>query len=155
MLPSLDGPGFLGTRAPLLSDLALVLVTLTALMLTVGWQLARRQRFAAHRWVQTCAVVINTLVVALVMLRAFLTNIAPGIPRQLGEPVYALTSLHALTGASAVLLGSFIVLRANGLMPAALQFQNYRPVMRTAYVLYMLATGLGIAVYVRTYVLAA
>ena len=155
MLSWLDGPGFLGTPAPLLSDLALVVVTLTALMLTVGWQLARRKRFAAHRWVQTSAVALNALVVVLVMLRPFLTNIAPGIPARLGRPIYAVTTLHALAGASAVLLGSFIVLRANGLMPRALQFSNYRPFMRTAYVLYMLATVLGISVYLVTYVLGA
>lgn len=151
----LNGPGFLGTRASMVSDLALIFVTLSALMLTVGWQLARRRRFAAHRWVQTSAVILNTLVVVLVMLRAFFASIAPGIPARLGESIYALTTLHALAGASAVLLGSFVVLRANGLMPRRLQFQDYKPVMRTAYVLYMLATALGVSVYLVMYVLGA
>ncbi len=153
-MPFLDGPGFLGTRAPLLSDLALVLVTLSAVLLTIGWRLARAGRYGVHRWVQTSAVTLNALVVALVMLNAFLRNILPGIPGRLAQPVYALTSLHALVGASALLLGVFIVLRANGLMPRPLQFQNYKLFMRTAYVLYLLATLLGIAVYLSTYVLA-
>ncbi len=82
----LDGPGFLGTRASLISDLALVLVTLTAVMLTIGWQLARHARYEIHRWVQTSAVALNTLVVLVVMLNAFVRNVLPGIPARLAQP---------------------------------------------------------------------
>ncbi len=52
-----------------------------------------------------------------------------------------------------MLLGVFIVLRANGLMPPPLRFRNYKLFMRTAYVLYMLAWALGTSVYLRAYVL--
>ena len=55
-------------------------------------------------------------------------------------------------GTVGVLLGVFIVLRGNELVPQALRFSNYKPVMRTAYVIYMLATLLGIAVYELVYV---
>lgn len=150
----LNGPGFLGSRAPMLSDLALVLVVLSAALMTTGWQLARHQRFGVHRWVQTSGVILNTLVVVLVMLNSFLKNVLPGIPAQLGQPYYAVTTPHALVGASAVLLGCFIVLRANGLMPERLRFQNYKKFMRTAYALYMLATALGVTVYFVSYAMA-
>lgn len=151
----LNGPGFLGSRASMLSDLALVLGTLSAVMLTIGWQLARHQHYGIHRWVQTSGVILNSLVVALVMLNSFLANVLPAIPARLGESYYGVATVHALIGLVTLVLGWFVVLRANGLMPQALRFQNYKPVMRTAYALYMLATALGVSVYVIMYVLGA
>jgi hypothetical protein len=50
------------------------------------------------------------------------------------------------------LLGLFIVLRANGLVPKALRFTNYKLFMRTSYGLYMLATLIGVIVYIAVYV---
>ncbi len=149
----LSGPGILGTCAPFVADLALILVSLSAIMLTIGWQLARHKHFGIHRWVQTSAVTLNTAVVGLVMLNAFLRRILPGLPSRLLEADYGVTTLHALVGAMGLLLGVFVVLRANGLVPRALQFENYKLFMRTAYALYMLASALGILVYARTYML--
>ena len=63
------------------------------------------------------------------------------------------TTIHALVGLAALLLGVFVVLRGNGLVPKALRFKNYKLFMRTAYVLYMLATLLGVIVYVLAFVL--
>ena len=57
-----------------------------------------------------------------------------------------------LSGWLAPVLGVFIVLRANKLVPKALQFSNYKLFMRTSFVLYMLATLLGVIVYVVVYV---
>jgi uncharacterized membrane protein YozB (DUF420 family) len=148
-----DGPGFLGGHAPFASDVSLVLVCFSAVLLTIGWQLARRGHYEAHRWVQTSAVTLNTIVVVLVMIRSFLTHILPGIPTKLLQGDYGVTTLHALAGTIGVLLGVFVVLRANGFVPRALMFENYKAFMWTAYGLYMLGTVLGIAVYVLAFVL--
>lgn len=149
----LSGPGFLGTGAPFLSDLSLVLISFTSLLMTLGWQLARRAHYEVHRWVQTVAVALNTVVAVGAMLRSFLTHILPGIPSKLLQGDYAVTTIHAVVGTVGVLLGVFIVLRGNGLVPAAFRFSNYKPVMLTAYVLYMTATLLGISVYVLVFIL--
>ena len=153
MLQLLNGPGFLRTHAPFLSDLTLVLICLTAILFTIGWQLARHKRYEAHRWVQTTTATLNAVVVLVVMVNSYLTNILPGIPGRLLEDDYGITTVHALVGLMGLLLGIFVVLRANGLVPNALRFQNYKLFMRTAYALYLLATLLGIMVYVRGYVL--
>ena len=50
------------------------------------------------------------------------------------------------------MLGLFVVLRANELVPQALRFTNYKLFMRTSYALYMLATLMGVIVYVIAYV---
>lgn len=149
----LNRPGFLGTHAPLISDLTLVLILLTALLFTIGWRQAVHQRFVTHRWIQTSAACLNAILVLAVMVRSFVVHILPGIPARLQQGDYAVTTVHAVIGLAGLLLGIFVVLRANKLMPEPLRFKNYKAFMRTSYVLYMLATLLGCLVYLEVYVL--
>ena len=149
----LDHPGFLRTHATILSDLTLVLILVTAILFTIGWQLARHKHYESHRWVQTFAAGLNAIVVLGVMINSFLTHILPGIPGKLQQGDYAVSTVHAAVGAIGLLLGIFVVLRGNELVPNALRFKNYKLFMRTAYVLYMLATFLGVIVYTEVYIL--
>jgi uncharacterized membrane protein YozB (DUF420 family) len=149
----LNGPGFLGTHAPFLSDLSLVLISLTAIMFTIGWQLARHRHYEAHRWVQTATATINAVVVLGVMINSYVTHILPGIPAKLLEGDYGVTTIHAVVGMISLLLGIFVVLRGNGLVPKALRFKNYKLFMRISYAFYMLATLLGVVVYILAFVL--
>jgi len=148
----LNGPGFLGTNAPFRVDVTLILILVSAVLFTIGWRLAVRKRYEAHRWVQTSAVILNTMVILFTMISSFLIHILPGIPGKLNEGDYALTTVHALVGTVGMLLGVFIVLRGNKLVPKALRFKNYKLFMRTSYALYMLATFLGVIVYITVYV---
>jgi len=145
-------PGFLGTEAPFISDVTLILMFLTAALFTLGWRLAVRRRYTAHRWVQTCAVLLNTVVVLIVMVSSFVIFILPGIPGKLGEGSYGITTVHALVGLVSLILGVYVVLVGNGLLPKRLRFTNYKVFMRTSYVLYMLATFLGVVVYIVVFV---
>ena len=153
MIDFLSGPGFLGTRAPFLSDLSLTLILLTAIMFTIGWQLARHRQYETHRWVQTITAIINAIVVLGVMIKSYITHILPGIPGKLLEGDYGVTTVHAIVGMIGLLLGIFVVLRGNELVPKALRFKNYKAFMRTSYAFYMLATLLGVIVYILAFVL--
>jgi uncharacterized membrane protein YozB (DUF420 family) len=148
----LTGSGFLGTRALLHSDLSLILILISAGLFTIGWRLAVRKNFEAHRWIQTSAAILNTIVVLVVMIASFIIYILPGIPGKFLEGTYGVTTVHAFIGALGLLLGVFVVLRANGLMPKSLRFKNYKLFMRTSYWLYMLATLIGVIVYVAVYI---
>jgi uncharacterized membrane protein YozB (DUF420 family) len=148
-----EQPGFLKTHAPFISDLTLILILTTAILFTIGWQLARRKHFDAHRWVQTAAACLNAVVVLSVMIRSFLIHIIPGIPSKLLQGDYGVTTIHAGVGAIGLLLGLFVVLRTNGLMPKPLRFRHYKPFMRTSYALYMLATLIGVGVYIEAFVI--
>lgn len=152
MIDLLNGVGFLGTKAPFHSDATLVLILATALLFTIGWQLAVRKRYKSHRWVQTSAVILNTLIVLTAMINPFLIYILPGIPGKLNEGSYGITTVHALVGLIGLVLGVFIVLRTNNLVPKALQFRNYKLIMRISYIVYMLSTLLGVVVYIVVYV---
>lgn len=151
----LHQPGFLGTHANFAADMTLVLILLSSSLFTLGFWLARRKRFTAHRWIQTSAAVLNASLVLWMMLLPFRDFVAPGIPGRAGEPFYAVSAVHGLVGASGLLLGMFVVLRANGLVPKPLRFSNYRAFMRLSYALYMLATVLGVVVYLTWFVWSA
>ncbi|HSB67504.1 MAG TPA: hypothetical protein VLD65_13085 [Anaerolineales bacterium] len=146
------GAGLLGTRAPLVSDISLILIVLTAIMFTIGWRLAVHRRYEAHRWVQTAAVLLNSAVVIIVMVSSYVLFILPGIPAKLGEGSYGITTVHALVGLVSLILGVYVVLVGNSLLPTKLRFTNYKPFMRTAYALYITATLLGVVVYIAVFV---
>jgi uncharacterized membrane protein YozB (DUF420 family) len=148
----LNSPGFLGTNATFHSDATLILIVVTAVLFTIGWQLAFRKRYKLHRWVQTSAVILNTVVVLVAMVSSFVIYILPGIPAKLNEGSYGVTTIHAFVGLIGVVLGVFIVLRMNNLVPKAIQFSNYKLFMRTSYLIYMVATLLGVVVYIVVYV---
>jgi uncharacterized membrane protein YozB (DUF420 family) len=86
------------------------------------------------------------------MIRSFAIHILPGIPGKLLQGDYGVTTVHAVVGMIGLLLGLFVVLRGNELVPISLRFKKYKPFMRTAYALYMLATFLGVIVYAEVYI---
>jgi uncharacterized membrane protein YozB (DUF420 family) len=147
----LNIPGFLGTHATFRSDATLVLILFSILLMTIGWQLRLRNFKKAHCAVQAAAVILNTAVVASVMIGLFIAYILPGIPAKLLTGTYGITTLHAVVGAIAVVLGIFVVLRAYQLVPKALRFHDYKLFMRASYLLYLLSALLGVVVYLSVY----
>jgi len=138
--------------ATLGANLSLILVLISALMLTAGWRLAARKRFEAHRWVQTIAVCLNAAVVLVWMVRSLIQNVLPEIPARLGQSSYAIATSHAVIGVMGVALGVFVVLGASELVPRSLRFHDYKLYMRTSYAVYMLGTLTGVLLYVVAYV---
>jgi putative membrane protein len=148
----LESPLLAAVKAPSGAVVSLVLIVVSAVLMTIGWRLAVQKHFEAHRWVQTAAVGLNAVVVVAWMIRSFVLYVVPAIPHRLGQDSYALTTSHAAVGAVGLVLGVFVVLRGNDLVPAPLRFSNYKPFMRSAYALYMVGTLMGVAVYVAAYV---
>ena len=151
MIGFLDGAGFLGTHGSIGADLAMVAVLAAFVMLTVGVVLARTQRYAAHRWVQTAAVVLNAVPVVVWMIRSYWLYVRPGLPGNLSTTVDAVTSVHAATGLIGLVLGLFVMIRANQLEARGEGVRRYRTAMRVAYIVYLLGTALGVWVYLLLY----
>ncbi len=148
MTELLHSPGFLGTNANFAADATLIVMLTTATLLTIGFVLARLEKFAAHRWFQTTAAAVNLIMILWLMVLPFRDFVA----RDLGGPrpnyFYVVTTLHATMGGIAALFGTFVALRGNKLMIKPLRFNNYKGFMRLSYALYILATLLGVWVYV-------
>jgi uncharacterized membrane protein YozB (DUF420 family) len=148
-----SSPGFLGTHAPWISDITLIMVVVSAITFTIGVFLIRRNHVQAHRWVQTGSAALNALLVLGVMIYSFVAHILPGLPGKFFEGSYGVTTVHAFVGLIGLVLGIFVVLRGNNLVPKGLRFKDYKLFMRTSYSIYMLATLIGVAVYVEAFII--
>jgi uncharacterized membrane protein YozB (DUF420 family) len=150
----LHQPGFLGTNANFAADMTLLVSMIVAILLTMGVVLAVKGRYQAHRWTQTTAAILNAILILWMMVLPFRDFVARDFLGQRPPYFYTVTTLHAVTGFVALLFGLFVVLRGNNfiLIPKFLRFNNYKLFMRISYVLYMLATLLGIWVYVTWFV---
>ena len=149
----LHQPGFLGTSANWAADMTLLLSALVAVLLTIGVVLAVRGQYRAHRWFQTGAATLNAILVLWLMVLPFRDFVAPpDNPAGLPLSAIATTRIHAAVGTLALVFGLFVTLRANKLMPRFLRFNNYKAFMRVAYALYMLATLIGLFVYITWFV---
>jgi uncharacterized membrane protein YozB (DUF420 family) len=151
MVGYLDGAGFITAHASIGADLSLVITVAAAILLTVGVVLAKSKRYKAHRWVQTAAVCLNAVPVIFWMIRSFWLYVRPGLPGNLSKTVDAVTSVHALVGLIGVVIGMVIMIRANQLMARGESLSRYKNFMRIAYVVYLVATALGIWVYIALY----
>lgn len=148
MIGYLNGAGFLSKDASIGADLSLVIMVAAAVLLTVGVVLVKSKRYEAHRWVQTAAVVLNAVPVVVWMIRSFWLYVRPGLPGNLSKSVDALTTVHAVAGLIGVVIGMVVMIRANQLAARGQSLSRYKTLMRIAYVVYILATALGIWVYI-------
>jgi uncharacterized membrane protein YozB (DUF420 family) len=137
--------------APSTARFTLVAIIVAVVLLTVGWRLAVARRYTAHAAVQISAVVVITALAVTWMLRSLRRNVLPGIPSSLGHATYAVAATHAVVGAAAAAFGIFVVLAATKVLPPSLRFHAFRPFMRVAYGLYLLAAALGVVYYVVAY----
>ena len=118
--------------------------------------LAVRGNYGAHRVFQTSAATLNAILVLWLMVLPFRDFVAPASnPGGLPLSAIATTRIHAAVGFAALVFGLFVTLRANKLMPKFLRFNNYKAFMRIAYALYMLATLIGLFVYITWFCLVS
>ena len=109
----LEPQGFLGTGASMLADitlLAYVLLIVPAMLAGLYFARAGYHR-PRHKWTMIIVTVVNWVLIIFLMMVAFRTDVAPNLGEGSGNPRYFLPAVHALFGAPAQLLATFIVLR--------------------------------------------
>ncbi|MBO9312212.1 MAG: hypothetical protein J7456_02945 [Chloroflexus sp.] len=139
--------GFLGTKATFAQDVSLVGSILVALAFTVGAYLAVKGYYTAHRWVQTGAAATNLVLVFGVMIPSLLA-VSPDENLTLPTAAFVAMPAHEVIGTIAMLFGVYVVLVGNEWLPLRWRFKNYKLFMRIAFALYLIATIVGVAVYV-------
>jgi uncharacterized membrane protein YozB (DUF420 family) len=145
--------GYLGTAAPRVADLVLLLEIAMGAGLVIGAWLARAGRYRQHAWCQSSIVLLNLAVITLTMIPSFQTRVFPRIPAKLGKAYYALATAHAALGSVCELAGLYILLAAGtSLLPNSLRITQYKIWMRSALVLWWLVLLLGFATYSRWYI---
>jgi uncharacterized membrane protein YozB (DUF420 family) len=144
--------GFLGTAAPFIADLILLLEIAMGIALILGAWLARRKRFRQHAWCQSAVVILNLPVIALVMMPSFHARVLPKIPAKLGKAYYSLAAAHGILGIAAEIVALFILLSAGtSLLPEKVRITGYKAWMRSTLVLWWVVLILGMVTYVRWY----
>src|SRR5690242_11557953 len=104
--------GFLGTAAPFVADLVLLLEIAMGAGLLIGAWLAHKQRFRQHAWCQSVIVLLNFAVITMMMAPSFRIHVLPRIPARLDKAYSALATAHAALGTVTELAGLYILLSA-------------------------------------------
>lgn len=145
--------GFLGTTAPLLADVVLLLEIALGAALLVGAWLARKQRFRQHAWCQSVVVLVNLVVIAVMMIPSFRAQVLPRIPAKLTKSYFAFATVHGALGSLAEFAALYILLSVGTrLLPEKVRITRYKVWMRSVLVLWWVVVLLGILTYTRWYV---
>lgn len=140
-------PGLLGTRAPIESDLSLILQIIAFVMLLVGFRLGKiktKEGLRRHGILMRTMVVLHVMGVATVMIPKFVEGFAAVVnePAKIGFP---LISLHAVLSSIAVFLGIVLAFR---------KFGKVRTWMRITFLVWFVTLLLGFSIYVGYYILS-
>jgi len=145
--------GFLGTGAPFVADLNLVVQLIMGLALITGVLLAKQERYTAHGICQTTVLLLNLLMIGLVMWPSFHQQVKPALSKVLHKWYYEAATIHALLGIAAELLGLYIVIAAGtNLLPQRLRFKRWKLWMRTELGLWAIVLVSGGGTYYAWYV---
>ncbi len=141
--------GFLGTQAPVRSDLSLVLTILLGLAATVGAINAHRHRYSQHCPVMTTAALLNWVPVLAVMVPTGVAALTGALDIEAGVPT-GLVVAHAVVGLITQSTMTYTVTRMNWLE----DLPPKKPIwlMRSTITLWSVAIITGVAVYVTLYV---
>jgi len=141
------------TNAPAMANLTLFLEISMGIGLTFGGWMARRRQYRLHAGCQSLIVLLNTVVIAVVMVPSFQTRVHPKIPERLGRSFYALATAHAILASVAEVAAIYLILAAGTkILPERLRLANLKIGMRGLLALWWLVLLLGVATYVRWYV---
>ena len=145
--------GFLGTAAPSIANVTLLLEMAIGVGLLAGALLARTGRHRAHAACQSMLVLLNLMVIVLTMLPSFHRQVLPKLPGRIRKPYYALAAMHAALGGIAELGGLYILLAAGTtVLPEKFRIRRYKFWMRGLLFLWWMVLLLGVATYFRWYV---
>jgi plastocyanin len=124
------------------TNLAVQLFLMGALL--AGASLARARRYQVHGWVQTFIVLLNLGLILSVMLPSFQRLVRQASPH---DSLYRAGIVHGLLGTLAEILGLYVVLSANNLLPMQFQLSGYRRWMRLTLAMWIVAVISGSLFY--------
>jgi uncharacterized membrane protein YozB (DUF420 family) len=140
--------GFLGTDASFVADFNLVIHVLMFIVLCLGVTAQLRRKFHWHDRFQIPVVVLNILLILFIMLPSFLT-IAPDVPANLNNSFFLVPTIHVIVGLLAQGVATYCLLAGLKILPRKIGV--LRIWMWVAFVLWTVATLLGIGIYLIWY----
>jgi uncharacterized membrane protein YozB (DUF420 family) len=139
--------------APALQDLLAIVEVALAVLLVVGFIVVRLGHVRAHRILQSSIILVNIPIVLYGMVPYYLQNVAPYLPSHLSEPIFLVPTIMLVAGATAELLGVYILLVAGtDWLPERFRFRRYKLWMRTELALWWGVVITGLTTYWLFYV---
>lgn len=152
-------PGFLNTNASLLADLTLLAyVLLLVPAMLVGLMFARRKKFVPHhKLTMTAITIFNWLLIIFIMAVSYSDSVAPSVPDDLNQDFILFPTLHLITGGTAQLIATYLVIRMwfEKSLPDWFKVRNIKLFMRTTLALWLTTAVLGVIIYFTWYTPAA
>ena len=144
MTSLLNVAGFLGTKAPMSSDISLILCVISLVLFILGAVQARQHQFKSHKVTQTVAIILVFLAIVLFMLPVYgkyeTAGTTPFLPN-------GLVSLHATIGGLTLLYGIYVTLVGYNVFHA----KNKKLLMQIASALFIIINITGIIIYFNLY----
>lgn len=143
--------GFLGTKAPLLSDISLVVTIILGIAAAIGGIQARRKRFSTHCPVMATAAMLNWIPVLVLMIPNWIGVISGS--KSLASGAFSnIPVFHGILGGVTQLLMTYTVTR----MYLVKSLPPSKPIwlMRTTIALWILTVLGGIGVYIVSFVIS-
>lgn len=138
----------LGNGASTFADLVLVLEVGIAVTLLVGMLVVRRGHVRLHAYLQSSMVLVNIPIVLVWMVPHYWTGVLPSLPGELAGPFYLFPTVMLVAGATAEVLGIYILLVAGtNWLPERFRFRRYKLWMRTELILWWTVVLAGISTY--------
>jgi len=147
MISLLEVPGFLGTKASMLSDVSLILCLIALILFIVAGVQARKRKFKQHCPTQTAALILTILAVVLFMSPVYTqkyesanAGLAPFLPN-------GLVAVHAGLGGLTILFGIYVTLVGY----RVLRSKHKKLLMQIASILFMILNISGLIIYLNLY----
>lgn len=143
--------GILGTRAPLIYDLNLILqIVVIAILLAGAYYAKRKRNFNIHGKAMSVALVLNIVGMLFVMAPRLISSLSY-LVSTVNQLPSMLTIIHPIFGGLAEILGLFAVAT---LRPCGSKMgKNVRNLMIVTFALWVVAFLFGVSVYIAFYVM--
>jgi len=119
----------------------------------VGFVFARRKMFEPyHKLTMTTITIANWVLIVYVMINTY-SGLAQDPNRSLQQPNFLIPTIHLITGGTAQLLATYLVIRMwfEKQLPAALKVKNIKRYMRFTLALWLITAALGVTIYAAWY----
>jgi len=138
--------GFLGTKAPVQYDVALLLEIVIMIILLLGYKAKRDKKLRLHGLYMSAAVILHTILVVSVMIPSFVIYFSL-LTRDITSPGVIVTWFHAIVGILADILGIYIVAEWRFQPPPQMACTRRKGLMKPLLALWLLALFTGIGFY--------
>jgi uncharacterized membrane protein YozB (DUF420 family) len=142
--------GLLGTRATLVADINLILQVIILIVLIISVFQARRRGLGVRRTMTSLAVALNAVLIIAIMNPSFF-RILPFALRNPGAPVPTWLWPHFFMGATAELIGVYLIVSTNLDWDSSTSGgpvrRRMRGLARSMLLLWVLALAFGLVVY--------